>query len=310
MHKDPLAKFKKHQKDRYMYNQDYKEYGSMFFWFYSVLCFSDFDFSLYISDGITIKKKFDSKVLLALEFIRFATKHNEWADWRLKRPITYKNLVLIWWLVFDKQSEWNKELRKILKRTGQENILDWDIPDSYDDFFKDYNSDWIDKISFSKFLWYLPKEMFVDAVALVLKCSQKEWTWPDELWDNEILWLTWGRCFARLNYAVSAFYKKPSQKKLIGKDNFIFLSPEEWLALFQWREHKKKYMKKLDWEPGKFKYTRQYYKISNERWIATMEPILQGITDKREKEKKLAKQGLTITVHWVPPTKNVDKKSD
>lgn len=310
MRKDPYAKMRKHRRDKYMYNPYYKEYGSMFFWFYSILCFSDFDFSLFIRDGVSLRKKFDSKVLLALELIKFSTTYNKWSDWGLKSPITYKNLVLIWWLIFDKQSEWNKELREILKWTGQEGILDLPTPASYDDFFKDYDSVWIDKISFSKFLWYLPKEMFVDAVALVLKCSKKEWTNPNELWDNEILWLTWGRCFARLNYAVSAFYKKPSQRRLIGKDKFIFLSPEEWLALFQWREQKKRYMEKLGWESGKFKYTRQYYKISNERWIATMEPILQKIADKKEEEKELVTEGITIKVHWVPVTKNVDKKSD
>jgi hypothetical protein len=45
-------------------------------------------------------------------------------------------------------------------------------PVSYDDFFNNVDSDGIDKISFTKFLAYLPKEMFIDAISQILKCEK------------------------------------------------------------------------------------------------------------------------------------------
>ena len=285
VHKDPLAKRKKHQKSKYMYDRELKVYGSMFFWFYSILCFSDFNCSLFRRTR-ELYKKIDTKVLMALELVKFTTTYNSiWDYLPRKKPISYRNLIIVWWLIFDKESAWNRELERILKWTAFKDILELPTPISYNKFFWSIDSEWIDKINFRKFLSYIPKEMFIEAIALVLKCYKTELTYKDDLWDNEILWKKWWTCAWWFRRAVKNFIKKPTQKEISGKVSYEFIDSSEWLALINDKAKRKNIMEKLDWDADRLWYTEQYKnrEPSNENWENTMEIILRGIEDEKER---------------------------
>lgn len=295
MHKDPLANYKNHQRDKYMFNPELKYYGSMFFWYYTILCFSDFQ-TLLLKNSKELKKKIDTKVLLALQLVKFTSEHNPKLT-----PISYKDLLIIWWLTFDQNSYRNEELREVLKWTEWEYILEVNTPTSYDVFFKDIESKGIEKPSFNKYHRYLPKKMFFDAIALVLKCDKHEWTKPDNLWDNEILWHRWGLYIKPFQYAVTYFIKKPKKKIERGEESFPFYSSENWLMLCE--THQKAFKKKLGWDEDLgIKYARQT-NLSDEKWMSAMEPLLKWIMERKiERNKIFESEWINISIKWTPPT--------
>ncbi len=301
MHKDPLANYKKHQRDKYMFDQELKFYGSMFFWYYLVLCLSEFNTSIH-KRRRELTKKIDTKVLLSLKLVKFtSTYFGEWMKEAWGKIISYRDLVIVWWLVFDEKSVRNKEFRELLKWTRREHILNQPTPTSYDDFFMNVDSDGIDKINFNKFLAYLPREMFMDAISLLLKCDK--WVVisidedPKELWESEILWYKWRKIYWYFLYALKFFIKKPSQKYLKGLEWGFPVYRYDWRKALCTRKEKE-LMDKLDWKSDSdLRYIRQL-NPSSEGWIEAIEPVLQWIVNKKNKDKSIELDWVDIYVEW------------
>lgn len=309
-------KTRRHQRETYTDKTKYKFCGSMFFWIYMVLCFSDFNTSIFKRHK-ELKKKIDTKVLLALEIVRFSTLHNEYIRETKGEPVSYKDLMIVWWLIFDKKSSWNKELRRILEWTGWEHILDIPTPTTYDNFFSGEDDEGIDKVNFNNFLDYLPREMFMDAVALVLKCDkhtsltiyQDVSKTINQFSNAKILWYRRWLCYSDFRFAVKFFVKKPSQKYLRGVSYFSTYNSDQWLALCEKKE--KVLMDKLEWKSNRdLKYIRKYIgenKPSDEKWMETMQVIWQRLLDiENEELKRLKEEWYRIVVRWgeinlIPP---------
>jgi hypothetical protein len=96
MHKDPLANYKKHQRDKYMFDQELKFWGSMFFRFYLVICLSGFNTSIFKRHK-ELCKKIDTKVLLTLELVKFTASYfGDWIEETKGKSISYRDLVIVW----------------------------------------------------------------------------------------------------------------------------------------------------------------------------------------------------------------------
>ena len=284
-------KSKRQDKKTYTDQPRYKYCGSMFFWYYTIICFSGFNYEIKKTQDKKLRKKFDTEVLLALELVRFTTKYCEERDilkwkprkWRPKemspakyRLISYKDLTIVWWLIFDKDSKWNNELREILEDTWYEYILDKEPPISYIKFFE-WSEDEINKISFKKFLWFLPKDMFIDSTARVLNCNQHVNEEDNDLRKTEILWHSRSEIRRHFRYALREFAKRPSrQEELMGLES---QTTEDWINYYA--ENREKLRDWLEWtldknSGRKLDYTRNIYP-SSDTWESIMEWILKRI---------------------------------
>lgn len=104
--------------------------------------------------------------------VRFTIDNNPYIVVRgfpIKKP-SYKKLVITWGLIFDKKSEWNKELKKMLSGTGYEEMLNKKPHSSYTKYFEENDNYVMENINFSKFLEHLPKDLFIHCIAWILEC--------------------------------------------------------------------------------------------------------------------------------------------
>lgn len=290
-------KDKRYDRKTYTREPRYRYCGSMFFWFYTIVHFSWFNCEV-TKDGKPLRKKFDMEVLLALELVRFTTKYCEENDRMKRRPrkerpkdwhpqryrkLSYRDLMLVRWLIFDKDSAWNDELREILNGTEYKYILDMEPTESYKNFFNPKDKEMertrdklIDNVNFKKYLSYLPKLMFLDCTAWTLNCDNHVLLDEEELRSIEILWYTWSEIRRHFRYALENFaYNPTKEEKLVGLTK---LNAEEWISYYA--EHKLQLYRWLEWETNKTKV--EYDRVRNgnteprnDRWESVMECVLK-----------------------------------
>lgn len=291
-------RLKRYDRERYYFEKKYKLWAAMFFWYYSILCLGGLDCELERRDGKKFRKKYDTKIILALWLVRLTREKNNIIKQKFetKKPISYKDLIIVWWLVFDKKSKRNEQLREIFADTGYEYILDNKVHDFYSYFFekksyrigkngKENNFDDIDKISFKKYLVYIPKDLLIYSMLLIFKCSDEKI--HNDLRKNNILWYersTISYYFSSSFVEFMAIPRTVEEKSQIHR--YTTKDRESY-----YRINRQEIRKKLKWKPNdKLKAYNRMFRPSSENWIHAIEKVLQRAEEieKQKDNKKLS----------------------